>query len=308
MSLTDWLSESSDRVRTNGLEGVHTSVYELYVGMLRRLGRFYNYGETIHERDWDVLIVLDACRADLMSEVIEDYDFINSSEPFVSAASTSEEWMEKTFLSYPEETSEIAYITGNPFSDEYLDESMFAEFDEVWKYAWDREMGTIPARPITDRAIHYKRSNPNGKLVIHYMQPHYPFVDQPMDEGMSLDTFGSQDTDTVWDKLRRGKIAKQDVWERYRDNLKYVLEDVELLVQSVDSTNVVITADHGNALGEYGVYGHPGYAPLPSIKRVPWVQSTATDTGDYDPKTKAELMVSQTSEDVEERLQDLGYT
>jgi len=34
-------------------------------------------GTNIYERDWDALVVLDACRVDILREVADEYEFID---------------------------------------------------------------------------------------------------------------------------------------------------------------------------------------------------------------------------------------
>jgi hypothetical protein len=63
---------------------------------------------------------------------------------------------------------------------------------------------------------------------------------------------------------------------------------VALLLENVDAERVVITADHGEGFGEYGVYEHPVGCPAPTIKRVPWATTTAADTGSYVPEDAAD--------------------
>ena len=36
----------------------------------------------------------------------------------------------------------------------------------------------------------------------------------------------------------------------------YVLNDIGILLDNLDAERVVITADHGEAFGEYGILGH----------------------------------------------------
>jgi len=43
---------------------------------LRQLNRVRPDGTPIYEREWDVLVVLDACRLDLMEGVADEYEFI----------------------------------------------------------------------------------------------------------------------------------------------------------------------------------------------------------------------------------------
>lgn len=201
--------------------------------------------------------------------------------------------------------SNTAYITGNPYSDEYVDRGQFAILDEVWRYAWDDDLGTIPARPITDRAVDTARKVNPDRMLVHYMQPHFPSVPDPIGSEINIETFG-ENWESVWGDLEAGNISSDRVWESYRANLKYVLEDVELLLKNVDGDPVIISADHGNAFGEYGHYGHPPRSPIPTLRQVPWVRTTAQDTGSHVPSTQQEEAVTNAT-DVSNRLQDLGY-
>src|SRR5699024_6525154 len=112
-----------------------------------------NPGRPIYEPDWDVLIILDACRADLVEEVADKYAFITDVGRFRSRGSKTTDWMSRNFTDdYADEMARTAYITGNPFS-RRVDGERFAILDEVWRYGWDADVATIPAEPITDRAI-----------------------------------------------------------------------------------------------------------------------------------------------------------
>ncbi|WP_181686641.1 hypothetical protein [Halorhabdus salina] len=300
MTFTDWIDESRERVRTSGWSGVKRSVYEFYVGMWRNVGKRYNYGTPIWEEDWDICIVLDACRWDLMNEVEADYDFVDDNAKY-SVASSSGEWIPKTFDGV--DTSEVAYVTANPFSKMLLDDEDFLVLDEVWDYAVDEAIRTIPADAVTDRGITaYRKHNPD-KLILHYMQPHYPFVPNPMDDGLPLHDFGQNPWDDVWDKLHASEVDRDEVWRNYRANLEYVLDSVNTLLDNIDG-EVLITADHGNLLGEWGLYGHPDKVPIKALKRVPWCKTQATDTGTYEPEDWSETDAAQ---DREELLRDLGY-
>jgi len=89
------------------------------------------------------------------------------------------------------------------------------------------------------------------------MQPHFPAVPEPDLTWVAtkLETPGSK-TD-VWHRLFRGKVELEQVINAYRENLCLVLDEVEQLVQNFDAEDVMITADHGQAFGEAGIYGHP---------------------------------------------------
>jgi len=79
-----------------------------------------------------------------------------------------------------------------------------------------------------------------------------------------------------------------------------------LLLRNLDAETVIISADHGNAVGEWGVYGHPVGFPHPAVKRVPWVETEANDSHGHTPKIQSTAS-SEVETKAKERLRDLGY-
>jgi hypothetical protein len=244
-----------------------------------------------------------------MAEVADEYDFVTADSTTVSVGSATEEWLEKNFTEeYADEIRRTTYVTGNPHSAEGLDDQRFAHYDEVWTYAWDDEDRTVPARAVTDRAITAARGGDTERMIVHYMQPHHPFVPCP-ELNRDVGYFEEATWNHIGEMLQEGATTRERVWEGYRENLRYVLDDVALLLENIDAETVAITSDHGNALGEFGVYGHPLYVPLRSLKEVPWVVTSATDSGTYDPTTGDDERMddSPSSETVADRLRNLGY-
>lgn len=304
MGLTEWARRSTARITEDGREGAVDSLYELYGGLWRYLGWHVPRGTNVYERDWDTLVILDACRVDLLREVANEYPFVGPVESFESVGSMSEEWMRKTFTDeYADETRQTAYVTSNVFSGRVLDADQFLELDEVWRYAWDEDLGIVPPRPVTDRAIAVARDRQPDRLIVHYMQPHHPFVAGNAPDGFDADPFGQGTGTTVVDALRKGRISRDAFWNAYRENLHLVLEDVAVLLANHDADTVVLTADHGDALGEWGIYDHPAGCLHPAVKNVPWAETTAVDGGEYEPH----LDQGDQRAGVEERLRELGY-
>lgn len=307
MTFTDWIEETVQRIDEQGIAGVRKSVHELYVGFHRRLGQVWNYGTPIYEEDWDVLVVLDACRADVMETVLDDYPSFVRGGSIYSVGSASPEWLEKNFdpTRYGNEMARTAYVTGNAFSDEKLDDEDFLLLDEVWKYEWDEEVGTMRPEALTDRAIRVMREMDLNRMIVHYMQPHRPFLGNPVTGGgIDLNNIGNPG-DTSFDKLQRGEISESEVCQLYRENLEIALENIEnVLLKNLDAETVVITADHGELFGEYGLYEHPRDTLVPLLKRVPWVLAEAHDTGEYEPTIEPS---PTRNVNVQERLEDLGY-
>lgn len=264
-------------------------------------------GENVYNRDWDVLVILDACRVDLLDEVADEYDFLENRDTFHSLSSYSLGWMNRTFTpEYAEEMARTAHVSGNPFTQDALDASDFLELDEVWQYGWDDSVSSIPPRPVTDRAITAARTHQPDRLIVHYMQPHIPFITHPelCFQTTNPDEWGEVASETVWDRVRAGDVSYDQMWEAYLDNLRVALDDVELLLDNIDAETVAITADHGNAVGEYGLYGHPRGIALDCLRVVPWVTTTASDSGSHTP---AEYDRTATNEDLDAKLEALGY-
>ncbi|WP_181690886.1 hypothetical protein [Natronomonas sp. LN261] len=301
MGFDDWVSVSAEKIRKKGLEGFYDVAYDLYTG-LWWLAWPIPRGTNIYEREWDVLVVLDACRVDLLRSVADEYDFLGEIARVESVGSMSKEWMAKTFTDeHADEVADTAYVTSNVFSERMLDADRFGSLEEVWRDGWDEAADTVLPRTMTDRAIRTAREDDPDRLIVHYVQPHHPFVG--LEAGFDADPFGPALSDTVVDALRKGKIDRETFWEAYRDNLRLALDDVELLLSNVDADRVAITADHGDALGEWGIYDHPVGCLHPAVRTVPWATTTATDHGTYEPEIDRETDDS----DVEDRLQALGY-
>ncbi|SFR67025.1 sulfatase-like hydrolase/transferase [Halogeometricum limi] len=311
MSLLHRLPQGLDRARKyysneDAVTATKRVTYDVQAEAVRLLFDHFqeDYGTPIYERDWDVLIILDACRADLMNEVADDYPFLEKYETYNSIGSNSAEWLKKNFVDeYADEMKKTAMVSGNPHTDVYLDEDDFAVLDEVWRYAWEKEDELFRANYITDRAISVMREHQPERMIVHYMQPHHPFI--PYFEGFETELHGKWLNQ--WRDVRIGLASKSEKWRQYRDNLHYVLEYVDLLLHSIDSDSVVISSDHGEAIGEWGIYGHYD-VPLQVLREVPWIETVAEDNGEYVPEFTPEHTDSEGARhDVEDQLEKLGY-
>lgn len=173
---------------------------------------------------------------------------------------------------------------------------------------------------MTDRAVSLRRESNFERTTVHYMQPHYPFIadgasrDEQFSFGHAVPHTGDRDgrwepgdtgRNNPWRAYRRNEIEYDELMASYRRNLRLVLEEVTRLLANTDVERAVLTTDHGNAVGELGIYGHPPGFLHPSVKRVPWVVTAGEDTGFHDPEiTQREAETGN----VEGVLQALGYT
>ena len=264
-----------------------------------------NFGTNIYERNWKILIVLDACRYDLFKEFAPEhdcYDWFSEVESIRSVASSTQIWLPRTFLTADRElVNKTHYISGVGQTKKHLPQDIFYQIDDVWEYANDPDYGQTNPEAITDAAIAAIRNSGASKFIIHYPEPHAPFHH-------CIGKYGavgkSQD---VWNKsLADGEVDKSEVWDDYGQNLLMVLEEVEKIIRNSDG-RIIVTSDHGNALGEWGFYGHPRHVPISSIRRVPWAETSGIGENNYEVKGKEKMTTEVENLSVEENLEALGY-
>lgn len=331
MTFKEWAGDTARRYRRDSIgEATAESARRLARGAARRAQpATRRVIPSVWDRgDWNVLVILDACRVDLMREVAPEYDRLASREVDAvwSQGSTSIDWINSTFNHSDQDLSNVAYISANPFADNDsehnrsadLGDSDLAHFEPAYYYDWHEIGGieTVPPEWLTNRAIRsWRRRRELGfnRMVIHYMQPHEPYITRP--EWSWTDDVGSgflknllsdeyEAGASPWDVAMADEdTALEELVSAYRDNLRWVLNDVTArLLQNIDA-DVVISADHGNGLGEYGVWQHPPGTFSPHVRKVPWLEVCATDHGTVEPRSRN----GGTQTDIEDRLGALGY-
>jgi hypothetical protein len=160
--------------------------------------------------------------------------------------------------------------------------------------------GGTPPRYVTDRGIEVARDGEFERLILHYLQPHPPYMARALNEDRAL-----KKHERDWWEYLGETDDKNTIWETYLDELRYVLDDVELLLENVDAKQVVITADHGEAFGEYWEFGHKTGSIHPKVRNVPWVETSATDTESYEPEFDPPSQDEDS--DLSGQLEALGY-
>lgn len=306
----------------------------------------YPTGTNVFDREWDLLVILDAGRVDAFRE-LSDTVLPDEIGRIRSVGSASSEWTLQTFRTeYRAEISKTALVTRNGWPENFLrrrshehdpdfesqsqrglpawspvSSEDFAYFERIQSVANldDRihpESTHLP-HIVTDRAISVARNREFDRLIVWYMQPHYKFIADAVDwtpGEASIDELmnGPEPTrdlrpgEVSYDAARRGEVSPAEVRASYLSNLRFVLEYVEILLENVDAETAVISADHGEAHGELGVWGHPFGWPFAPVKTVPWAETTATDERTYEPRFD-ELRRETTVEERREILEDLGY-
>jgi hypothetical protein len=131
--------------------------------------------------DWDNLLILDACRYDMFTDRI---DLEGTLESRISMGSTSEEFMERNFVG--EQFHDTVYVNANPYIPKLgLDDDTFHAVVDCLD-DWDIELETVPPEPVARAARNAHERYSDKRLIIHFMQPHAPFIGEygrEMDNG-----------------------------------------------------------------------------------------------------------------------------
>lgn len=279
--------------------------------------------DALRASDEYLLIVLDACRFDYLEDVFDDW-FRGDLKPVRSAGRDTFEYVR---LCWPDQ-HDITYLSGaTPINAADIDYEIDAfnelyggyeptehinEIVDVWDSGWDESLGTCPPWEVTDATLERLDED---QLVAHYFQPHAPYI------GRDCQFLGHNKTENarphagepidkpIWEAIRYGDATQEDLREAYAANLKCALREVARLVDEAPHDNIVIMGDHGEALGEWGVYSHPR-TEHPHIRRVPW--ATVDGLTDYASDELAEAGGDwadgvETDGSVATRLEQLGY-
>lgn len=279
--------------------------------------RLYD-GENFVQKDWDNLVILDACRFDFFSEY---NPFDGELSQTTSLGASSGEFFFNNFVG--EQYHDTVYVTGNTRVETIRDGSLhrvvktYADIDSPQK-------GWLPQTTL-DAALDAYEEHPDKRIVVHFMQPHTPYLGDYAGElrqrvadkyGIEFTYSGSmQEEGTVADgtnllyAFKRGYISGDELRRAYGENLRLVFEYVEELLENIEG-KTVITADHSESLGDFSelsrpIYGHKEYALSRGLRQVPWL---VIDRDRRETFSEAPINPTTVDEDVlQENLRDLGY-
>lgn len=267
----------------------------------------------IQEKDWDCLVILDACRYDYFEKVYDQY--LNGELRKVnSVGSDTPTWLVETFDNR-QSYEDVVYVSANPFVNsqgvEFVEDfdasKIFYKIFDVWDWKFNFEYMTVLPEVMGKAARLAKAKYPDNPLIVHFMQPHWPYVGRdPFDEafpGPLTQAWEEEKNKTIFGKMcdvledfarsvfgdlrvRRFKdffnlrrLEPEELFARkygvdflrksYEENLHLVLEEVVKLVERVPG-DIVVTADHGEFLGEDGLYSHQPWSDSPILREVPW--------------------------------------
>ncbi|MXR51174.1 hypothetical protein GRX03_06085 [Halovenus sp. WSH3] len=307
MSLVGHLSHAVGELTENlGDRGWLKNRFQRRVLHPLQAGVYPTYAGSTHvvEEDWDNLLILDGCRADLFEETVDRSRF-DDYRRVTSLGSGSEEWTEKNFVDErfggrSDGFGDIVYVTSNPYTSKVAGDR-FHELIEVHEDHFDEDIGQVRAEPVMEAAKQANADYPNKRLIVHFMQPHAPFlVSDWLDAGPHEE----------WERFERGELTREEMWRAYRETLEYVIDVAWSLVEDLDG-KTVITADHGNLFGEFALpfpvrlYCHPNGLRYDGLVSVPWAIVDGDRRRIVDDGIHSASVASDDA--IDQRLRDLGY-
>ncbi|MEF8873799.1 MAG: hypothetical protein V5A88_03900 [Candidatus Thermoplasmatota archaeon] len=264
--------------------------------------------EEINKSDWDYLLILDACRYDYFEKFYDDFlsgQLKRASSPVdcTKGVATSE-WCKAVFT---RKYDDVIYVSTTPHVNSFSEVNGFKASEhfykvvDVWNTRWDEEKGTVYPDEVNQAIIETMIEHPEKRVIAHYMQPHFPYLtlDNPFNpknkdpsahdnlKRSLRNFFGSRIRTTLGGSLTRKllrifnlppinpmdetlrKVGHDGLIKAYEENLKAVLESLSKLSDEL-SGEVIVSADHGEYLGENGFYGHSYLPKHQALNDVPW--------------------------------------
>jgi len=236
----------------------------------------------------DVYIFLDACRADYADLVIEP-----------------DEGFEITLADKPHPI----VFSANPVFDRQLERSPFEPkfhtlrlWEKQWAYLTDLHIPSVHPMAVTASfiGVHAVLGYAESTPILWFLQPHCPYIGDTFPLALAAWKEGRSELGQAIRQVARestfpGGLHWDVLRQAYEDNVRVAWNAIKTLIRAVPG-RYLITADHGELLGENGEYGHV-YSPFAwecrELVEVPWIEITSSGLSD--------------EHLVEDRLRQLGY-
>lgn len=211
--------------------------------------------------EWDWIVITDGGRADVFEEIYVEYlpPEPDAYTPVYNGGNThTSTWFRDMFDGNYDMTLYHGGVPIYSFKENPEDYDERRHFPHVvaWEeFEWDDRVSTCPP----ENVVEVVEENPAERGVVRFLQPHNPFRLLPNTQG-------------------RGGAANyshSELLRGYRDNYEWVLNVIQERLFPLLSGRVVVTADHGECLGDCGQYLHDlDHEPHEHLTTVPWYETT----------------------------------
>lgn len=268
--------------------------------------KFNPSGINVTKQDWDNLLILDGCRYDLFDS-ISNFDVRTESR--ISRGSSTVEWLSGNMQG--QKMHDTVYITANPQLSNHNDRLniQFHAHIDVWRQeGWNSKNRTVLPETVTEYAVDAHHQYPHKRLLVHYIQPHYPFIGPTGQEHFPNEKLN------FWQDLFTGNESydRKVIWKAYKENLRQVLPSVQDAVNKLDGLSIV-SSDHGQIFGEPASpvpvpeYGHPHGIYTNKLVKIPWVKFDSDNRRDVEESSPVNTSSDNKCSNITDRLEHLGY-
>lgn len=226
--------------------------------------------EKMLKGNWDVLFVLDACRHDMFNLVHKESGMAGTLIPVNSGAIETDLWYEKHWSEYQED---IILITPHAriFKNGHC-KNFYASVDTSDIKNQDDWRSPEMAVKVFREA---QKENADKRFIVHLIPPHLPFLGEHGRKWLeSIRLLIHPDYKRIAGLCNNGRdLTWSKVKEFYIENIKFAIGFIKNIPSEI-AGKIVITGDHGELLGENGLYGH-GYkidSLLETLTTVPWFE------------------------------------
>jgi len=230
--------------------------------------------------DWDYLVILDACRYDVFAEVVTELDLPGTLTKADSGAVNTSFWLKQH---WSREDTDAILITANPWSfkggasgmaHERFKRAIWAdpEGKDVKGYKAIREriqplcgrsggFGVFHPKIALECFLAYKEQG--HRYVIHLIPPHLPFLGEKGSALFARLKLAPHNHGGIYRAIRNyGRRGNwKELRECYKENIIVALQSLQDYAELFSNGRLVISADHGELIGEpmfdrKGMYWH----------------------------------------------------
>ena len=260
----------------------------------------------IKNTDWDILIIIDACRFDIFKNIYTSVlGDIGELKMVNSPAAWTVGWLKITFENYP--MKDTVLIWDHPVADRiriiqkqielgktFDVRSNFKKTYDMWDIGYDKELGYLPPDLTTNKLFEELKENKNQRIIAKYRQIHDPYlyykgetklpIKKPRYSSLRKMLYEFVSDEIIWTVRKKLNLMPESwlnaMWVKrgrlgiiigYYNDLILMLGHAKKIIDAFPDKNIIVTADHGERLGERGRYSHGGKLER-IIKEVPWLE------------------------------------